>query len=699
MMFAHIFSEHHMFAKLKSLQINLSFWQVLPALTLLAVLAYGLYIPWMGLFWDDWPKAWISSVSGAQSLQYLFLSRPLSGWLLSLGAGLLGESIPAWQVLTLALRILTALALWRLAGALWPRQRLHAFLLAALFLVYPGFSQQFIAISYSVHLLALALHLSSLTLMVAAANRRENPVLLTAAAIALAAASLFTTEYFFGLELLRPALLWIALANGRDRFKRVLKAWTPYLFLTATFIVWRMTNAELGGYGIAELSQPGLFSNILHAAWLSGAAAWTRLAALPGAAELGARPLLYFWALASAAALFIVALSFSTGRAQGDARWGWQALGLGLFALLAGGVPVWSAGLEIKLAFPADRLTLPLMLGSVLILVGLAELLLRSAVLRAVVFAVLIGLAVGFHFTNALSYRVDWVRQSDILQQLAWRIPGLQPRTTLISEELPVAYSTDNSLSAAINWMYATNFAPQPEDFRLESRAATHVFVPYMLRYLDLRLGWQLPPLGSGQEIFIPNVSNLRYQANVDDVVLIYYQPPYCLRVLHPLYDREQPFFLGAAGAVPGGQIPHIPEETLKALPFTRLERIIAQPDTPARLPEGITPVNPDDFWCYYFQKADLARQLGDWQTVAELGEIAFGRGLQPHYAGEAAVFIEAYAHTGNWQLAGELTRQAYQQDPATRQLMCSTWSRIKAGLSSGDSTTEEVLGFLGCDS
>ena len=55
--------------------------------------------------------------------------------------------------------------------------------------------------------------------------------------------SLFITEYFFGLELLRPFLLWMLLpAAGASPFKKlrsVILRWLPYLAILIPFVVWR----------------------------------------------------------------------------------------------------------------------------------------------------------------------------------------------------------------------------------------------------------------------------------------------------------------------------------------------------------------------------------------------------------------------------------------------------------------------------
>ncbi len=50
-------------------------------------------------------------------------------------------------------------------------------------------------------------------------------------------------EYFFLLELVRPALIWIVLSetlpDRRQRLKQALNAWLPYLLLFIALVVWR----------------------------------------------------------------------------------------------------------------------------------------------------------------------------------------------------------------------------------------------------------------------------------------------------------------------------------------------------------------------------------------------------------------------------------------------------------------------------
>ena len=101
-------------------------------------------------------------------------------------------------------------------------------------------------------------------------------------------------------------------------------------------------------------------------------------------------------------------------------------------------------------------------------------------------------------------------------------------------------------------------------------------------------------------------------------------------------------------------------------------------------LPTG-TPVmpalygeEPNHGWCYYYEKADLAKQFGNWEEVLRLGEKAFKTGDHANDPTEYFPFIEGYALTGDWAQAETLSINAYrvskQYMPA---MLCPLWERI----------------------
>jgi hypothetical protein len=112
----------------------------------------------------------------------------------------------------------------------------------------------------------------------------------------------------------------------------------------------------------------------------------------------------------------------------------------------------------------------------------------------------------------------------------------------------------------------------------------------------------------------------------------------------------------------------------------SNLSRIEPLPAADGYPPTEIFGKEPAHNWCYYFQKADLARQLGDWQSVVRLGNEAQEKGFSPSSPQEWLPFIEGYAYTGQWEKALKRTREAFEMDEAVAPRLCRAWQRIQDG-------------------
>ena len=110
------------------------------------------------------------------------------------------------------------------------------------------------------------------------------------------------------------------------------------------------------------------------------------------------------------------------------------------------------------------------------------------------------------------------------------------------------------------------------------------------------------------------------------------------------------------------------------------LTQTTAIQSTGAVLPPSLYGDGPAHGWCYYFEKADLARQQGDWEKVVKLGEQAFSTGDYPNDPLERFVFIEGYAHIGDWDKAIQYSKVSYKVSKEyVGPLLCQLWKRIEA--------------------
>jgi hypothetical protein len=142
----------------------------------------------------------------------------------------------------------------------------------------------------------------------------------------------------------------------------------------------------------------------------------------------------------------------------------------------------------------------------------------------------------------------------------------------------------------------------------------------------------------------------------------MYYAPPGCLRILDSDIERLNR---------------SIPENSLMRFSANISDPNLIINEQRAKMPAIYGP-EPDHDFCYYFEKADLARQFQDWDSVVKYGESALSLNDHPFDPAEQFVFIEGFAHVGEWQRAFELSQRAYDVSPEiTGPMLCRLWRRI----------------------
>ncbi len=650
----------------------------------IVLLAYGVFIPWFGLYGDDWVYLHNFHALGALSFnQFVAVDRPFSGWIYILTTPIFGEQAWPYHVFLLALRWFSAVLLWDVLRLLWPgRERILAWV-AALFLVYPGFQQHPIAVQYILHFSLLDLFLVSLATMLLAARAEPGSrrFWVLYGLSVLSSLALFSMEYFAGLELLRPVLLWMALGRWslgwRARLKRTLALWAPFVVVLLAFGLWRIFIFQFPTYEPVLLNglmtSPAtalveLAKRILSDLVKVNLGAWRLAFGLPG--KDGS--LIVF----AAVVLSTFGLAFgllrrwgrpepeplATGVETERQEWPWslQAVLLGGYAMLIAGLPFWFAMVPLELDFPWDRSTLPFMLGACLALVGLVDALVRPR-FQALLLALLLAFSAGFQYRNALVYRGERDALNAYFYQLSWRAPALQPGAIVASDAIPLWRFSDNDLAPILSWMYAPNEHSNK--------------LIYQYFDLSLRLGTDIRAVKPGLPVR-HGYRSFSFRGNTSNVLAVFNRLGGCLHVLSP----------------EDGWQPGLPQTVRDVLPISNLS-VIQASGPGAQLPVALGS-EPEHGWCYFYEKADLARQQADWQTAAALGDEALAKGLQAQEPLEWLPFIEAYAFTGNGQRALELSDQANTKD--VQPGLCAVWQRIAKGTGSNDAGA--ALAKYGCE-
>ena len=146
---------------------------------------------------------------------------------------------------------------------------------------------------------------------------------------------------------------------------------------------------------------------------------------------------------------------------------------------------------------------------------------------------------------------------------------------------------------------------------------------------------------------------------------------------------------------------PYLNSQLKSVLPLSNLDRIIpTQADSFTQLQSVFSP-EPKHDWCYYFQKADLAVQQKQWDTVQQLWREVESKKLSTAAPMEYLPFIYGTASAGDIQTALSISKSAKKLDHKINAPICRAWEQIFLDQSvAGDATDlqQEVRNQLDCD-
>jgi hypothetical protein len=341
---------------------------------------------------------------------------------------------------------------------------------------------------------------------------------------------------------------------------------------------------------------------------------------------------------------------------------------LGAILLVVAGIPFWITNLPISLDFPFGRFTLPFLLGASLILASIVVFLYnhnRTRIIAIFLFGSLVFLSATRQARVSAYYTDDWEQQQQTLWQFIWRVPGLKEGTVILFHE-PISTSDDESFSAAINWIYAPG----------EMSGS----FPYIVLDYETRIGGTIPALELDIEIS-KTWRHLNFNSSTSEMLVVDLRPGSCLRVL----SEDDAFRY------------NISEEFKRASTISQADNILLAPPRELTMPDFLARSEPPRDWCFYFQKADLARQAGDWQTVASLAQEVSKLGFVPEDPSELWVFIEGFAQLGEMDSAIALSEDMLSGDPDLLPYLCKGWQRILSSTNVSLEGMRPRLMELGC--
>jgi hypothetical protein len=616
---------------------------------LLAIIfvSYGLHLSKLGFYWDDWETVHLARQNSITAYwNYFIFDRPLSIWTQMLLVPFLKMNPLLWQLFGILMRWVNSILLFYTLKQFFPKSLWLVYWSALLLAIYPGFQQQSVSATYSRYLLLANLFFFSLWLMSRAIRKPSHHVLITLGANFVGILQSLSQEYFASLELIRPVILYFHYRqeeNSRlDSLKKAIQAWLPYTIIPIIFLVYRF--GILPGILPEEphpliwlqefLANPvGVIRNffvvIITNTIYTSLSVWIQQLN-PEELLLSQQKSLFSWFIGGLVGLFVLGFGYilnQQGKCQKSSlsQSGRFSL-LGLFALLSGLLPILILGREPLVGKWSDRLILPAMFGCVILLVSLVNLTKMHRVSQVLLFSIFTVMAVRGHVVTTQNYATDWANFKSYLWQVAWRIPAMEEKTVLISPNLPFDKMAGYSVGLAIDQIYGSGTDLSAPDYWWSE--AEYLNFDSIDRYLTVRL------------------RNIQFDASRDDIiVLVSGNADSCMHMIDDI-------FIGTK------LIGNNPDILSQVIPFTQLDRIIL-PITPVTLPFDVYGAEPPHSWCYYFQKADLARQQQDWHTVLLMYEQAKQQGFWADNNAELLPLIEAYLQTGNWSFAQHETLQA----------------------------------------
>jgi len=297
--------------------------------------------------------------------------------------------------------------------------------------------------------------------------------------------------------------------------------------------------------------------------------------------------------------------------------WSKDALILGFIALLCTTLPVVVADRDIRFASNYDRYTLQSSLGVALFLGGLIFYLVRSKWSLGIL-CLMIASAIATHYNNASTFRDGWTIEKQYWWQMSWRAPQIKPGTVL----LPLFHSgyyieEDYEVWAPANIIYY----PRQRNVTIQTDLVNSDTIQKVL-------------LGKSDT---NTTRTIEYARDFNQSLLAFIPSSQsCLHVID-----------GKTAALQPGIDPRL--QILSG--YSRIDQIEAE-DSVHTPPAEIFGNEPPHTWCYYFQKASLAEQQGNWNEVARLGDEARIKGYKPNDWSEWLPFLEGYAYTGNFDAA-----------------------------------------------
>jgi hypothetical protein len=629
---------------------------------LTTVVTYGVSIPRLGYYHDDWFVLWSGQARGGASIAPLFSTdRPYMGVIYSYVYRLLGDTIINWHLYALLWRFLGGLAFFWILRLIWPNQKYMTTLMTVLFIVYPGFLSQPNANTKQNQLYGFGTALLSIALMLQAlkTNRRGWKIFCSLFSYLLTANYLFIYEYMIGFEGTRLILLgYVLYQEGfkdiRSLAREIVKRAWPYWLVTAGFLYWRififegsrnatdvsgLAGSYLGNFRymsirlVIETAKDFLDTSVF--AWFVEP---YQLFSLAPYSNLGLAVLIA--GIVVAMVLFYMFLfkkwwgakySEETPRLMKDFIW------MGALIILCAVAPVILSDRQVDLYDPYKSYGLHPIPGVVLLVAGI--LFMFQPNFRRLILIALVGISVSTQILNADYWADYWNVQRGMWWQMTWRAPDIQA-DTLVMAYISGGYNPqqDYEVWGPLNLIYNPNPAKAPA---------------IQAEVLNSDTSYSILE----KEVRNNHVRDIRLHRDFNNVLLLSMPSSVsCMHVIDgqlPVYSAGESLLVEKVGA------------------YSHIDRIISTGTAPVP-PRSIFGNEPAHDWCYYYQKASLARQSGKWKEIGKLYDEVRKLNLDTDDKSELIPFFEGLVNSGRYEDAKALYKEEIKGQNEVRFPLCT---------------------------
>ncbi|HNB37108.1 MAG TPA: hypothetical protein PK414_12860 [Anaerolineales bacterium] len=652
----------------------------LPEILFLLLISAIVYLPHIGnltYYKDDWYYIYDGMLGGAKIFHEMFrIDRPARGFFFEWYFLVFGAKPLLWHLGAFVWRALAAIgALW-IFNILWKENRKFSFIAALLFAIYPGYFWWISAIEYQPMIASLALQVFSIafTLKALEAQRGLEKASYILGAILTGWSYIALVDYAIGMEAFRFIAVYVLLNRNSqnpfwNRLFATLKAWVWTLVVPLGVTIWRVfffTNerkaTDIGSQLSVFVGSPlatsldwffQVYNSLLNLsvlAWMDQFPAFVQAMRLRDIA-IGIGMAVVVVTLVVFAERQIKA-SAELKVSDGDPpQVMYEALLLGGVGMVFGVLPVVMANRYVNIS-GFSHYGLPASLAAAVFMAAVIELISVMRI-RSVVLYALVAFASLSHFGIATTAVMEETALQDFWRQVSWRVPALRTGTTVV-----IHYPLPGMGDGGFALMEAANVIYFPEPMN-------EIPVHYPLSGLTLN-GENLPGILDGTQVIESGYRSHIYTLDYTNV-LVLSQPTLnsCVHVIYgdfPLISEYDPLDISLVA------------------PQSKIETVIVDAE-PAILPAYIFGEEKERGWCSYFQAADLAAQMGDWERVTALGDEAEALSLSPEDRVEWLPFLKAYAITGDAETLKQLAKRVV-GEKSVRAQACAMLNGIEQTLS-----------------